>query len=296
MSKVLAEQVYDSNLAVVDPVPESALVVHGEYSIHPMSTCSEDEVALVFVKVCQRNNPVLQGRPFKDLELLGRAMYRASAKLGMGQVTKHDGKVVGLGCCWDLAEGGVWAAAGMDMPASLAAHAACGKACFDALPKTDKKILFVAFYGMIPPHSPHCFGIMAMSHFAMGKAYGYDKAFQFTLIPSLKGKGVFTDTKSNEDSMNWKMSFADVASDDAEVIDELKELEGVINCQLTSLDYNLSDEYVTMAAATVRMKTKEEMRGPMDILTANHLKYLQSYDFQWSQYVAPGNKQLTSRL
>lgn len=296
MSKQLAQQVYDSSLAVVDPVPESALVVHGEYSIHPMSTCTEDEVAVVFVKVCQRNNPVLQGRPFKDLEMLGRAMYRAASKLGLGQVTKHDGKVVGVGFCWDLAEGGVWAASGMEMPASLAAHGACGAACFDALPQRGKKTLFVAFYGMVPPHSPHCFGIMAMSHFAMGKAYGFDDAFQFTLIPSLKGKGVFTDDKSNEDSLNWKMAFADVTSDNTEVTDELKELEGCINLQLTSLDYNLSDEYVTMAAATVRMKTKEEMRGPMDILTANHLKYLQSYDFQWSQYVAPGNKQLTSRL
>jgi hypothetical protein len=208
----------------------------------------------------------------------------------MGQVTKHDGKVVGLGCCWDLAEGGVWAAAGMDMPASLAAHGAIGKACFDALPKTDNKILFVAFYGMIPPHSPHCFGIMAMSHFAMGKAYGYDKAFQFTLIPSLKGKGVFTDDKFTEDSMNWKMSFADVSSDNAQVLDELKDLEGAINLQVTSLDYNLSDEYVYMAALTVRMKKMEEMRVPFEILTDSHLKYLKSYG------ISTGNQQLTSRL
>jgi len=299
MSKVLAEQVYDSNFAVVDPVPESALIVYGEYSIHPMSTCSEDEVALLFTKVCQRNNPVLQGRPFKDLELLGRAMYRKSSKLGMGQVTKHDGKAVGLGCAWDITEGGVWAGTGLEMPASLATHAACGKACFDAHQqkvRSGRQTLFVAFYGMLPGHSSHCFGIMAMSHFAMGKAFGYDDAFQFTLIPSLKGKGVFTDDKSDDNSQNWKIGLSQVPSDNAAVLDELKELEGNINCQLTSLDYNLSDEYMTMAAATVRMKTKEEMRGPMEILTANHLKFLQSYDFQWTQYVAPGSKQLTSRL
>lgn len=295
MAKLVAEQVYDSKLAVVDPTPESALLQHGEYTVHPMSTCSEEEVAVLFTKVCQRNNPVLQGRPFKDLELLGRAMYRKTAKMGMGQVTKHDGKAVGLGCCWDFAEGGVWADSGLEMPASLASHAACGKACFDAVPKRGKKTLFVAFYGMLPPHSSHCFGIMAMSHFAMAKAYGYDEAFQFTLIPSLKGKGVFTDDSFTEDSMNWKMSFGDVPSDKTEVLDELKQLEGAINLQVTSLDYNLSDKYVTMAAATVRMKKMEEMKVPMDILTANHLKYLQSYDFQWSQYVAPGNK-LTSRL
>jgi len=296
MSKAVAEQVYDSVAPVVDAVAESVLLNHGEYTVHPMSTCSEDEVAGLFAKVCQRSNPVLQGRPFKDLELLGRAMYRKSAKLGMGQVTKHEGKSVGLGCCWDFAEGGVWANSGLEMPASLAAHGACGKACFDAVPKRGKKTLFVAFYGMAPPHSSHCFGIMAMSHFAMGKAYGFDEAFQFTLIPSLKGKGVFTDDKFTEDSMNWKMSFTDVTSDKEQVLEELKGLEGAISLQVTSLDYNLSDEYVTMAAMTVRMKKKEEMRAPMDILTASHLKYLQSYDFQWSQYVSPGNNQLTSRL
>jgi len=300
MSKAVAEQVYDSIAPAVDGVAESVVLNYGEYTIHPMSTCSEDEVAVLFARVCQRSNPVLQGRPFKDLELLGRAMYRKSAKLGMGQVTKHEGKSVGLGCCWDYAEGGVWANSGFEMPASLAAHGACGKACFDAvdaMPKRGKKTLFVAFYGMAPPHSPHCFGIMAMSHFAMGKAYGFDEAFQFTLIPSLKGKGVFTDDKFTEDSMNWKLSFTDVSSENTQVLDELKDLEGAISLQVTSLDYNLSDEYVTMAALTVRMKKgKEEMRAPMDILTANHLKYLQSYDFQWSQYVSPGNNQLTSRL
>merc|ERR1711865_414174 len=46
---------------------------------------------------------------------------------------KHEGKSVGLGCCWDYAEGGVWANSGFEMPASLAAHGACGKACFDAV-------------------------------------------------------------------------------------------------------------------------------------------------------------------
>ena len=131
---------------------------------------------------------------------------------------------------------------------------------------------------------------MAMSHFAMGKAYGFDEAFQFTLIPSLKGKGVFTDDKFTEESKNWKMSFTDVSSDNAQVLEELKDLEGAISLQVTSLDYNLSDEYVYMAALTVRMKKMEEMRVPFESLTDNHLKYLKSYD------ISAGNQQLTSRL
>jgi len=293
---MLADQVYDSRLAVVDPTPQSVLITHGEYTIHPMQTCSEKDVALLFTKVCQRGNPVLQGRPFKDLELLGKAMYRKSAKLGMGQVAKHNGKAVGLGCCWDVAEGGVWADSGMEMPTSLAAHAACGKACFDALPKRDRKTLFAAFYGILPPHSAHCFGIMAMSHFTMGQAMGFEDSFQFTLLPTLKGRGVFSDDKSNDDSLNWALKFTDVASENAEVLEELKELGGSINLQLTRLAYNLSDEYMKLAAATVRMKTADELRRPVEVTAANHLKWLQSFDFEWSQYVAPGNAQITSRL
>jgi hypothetical protein len=292
---MLSDQVYDSKLAVVDPTPQSALITHGEYTIHPMSTCSEEEVALLFTKVCQRGNPVLQGRPFKDLELLGKAMFRKSAKLGMSQVAKHNGKAIGLGCCWDVADGGVWADSGLEMPVSLSAHAACGKACFDALPKRGRKTLFVAFYGILPPHSAHCFGIMAMSHFAMGQAMGFEDSFQFTLLPTLKGRGVFADERKNDDTHNWAMKFTDVASDKAEVLEELKELGGSINLQLTRTSYNLGEEYMKMGAVTVRMKP-DELRRAMDVTAAAHLKFLRSFDFEWSQYVAPGNAQTTSRL
>merc|ERR1712107_893384 len=97
----------------------------------------------------------------------------------------------------------------------------------------------------------------AMSHFKMAKALGFDDSFQFTLLQALKGKGVFSDDKQTEDSLNWSMRFTDVASDKAEVLDELKDLGGSINLQVTNLDYNLSDEYMVMAAATSRIKTKE---------------------------------------
>jgi len=295
---MLADQVYDSKLAVVDPTPTSALFTYGEYAIHPMTTVSEEEVAVLFTKICQRGNPVLQGRPFKDLELLGKAMYRKCAKMGMGQVSKHDGKVIGLGFAWDLAEGGCWEGTGLTMPASMAAHAACGKACYDAIHQRgrNRKTLFVAFYGILPPHSPHTFGMMAMSHFAMGQAMGYEDAFQFTLLPTLKGKGVFADDKSNDDSLNFAMKFSDVPSDRADVIEELKDLDGSINLQLTATKYNMSEEYMKMACATTRIKEPAVLRHAMETVCANHLKFLRSFDFEWSQYVAPGNAQTTSRL
>lgn len=289
-------QINESNVVTYELTPSTTLITHGEYTIHPMQFCSEKDVAKLFTKVCQRGNPVLQGRPFKDLELLGMAMYRKSTNLGMGQVAMHKGKLVALGCCWDVADGGVWANSGLDMPSSLAAHAACGQACFNALPQRDRKTLFCAFYGVLPPHSAHCFGIMACSHFAMAEQMGFEDSFQFTLLPTLKGRGVFSDSKSNDDSLNWAMKFCDVPSAKADVLDELKELGGSINLQLTRLSYNLGDEYMSLAAATVRMKTADELRGPVQVTASNHMKWLQSFDFSWSKYMAQGNELITSRL
>merc|ERR1712224_1109479 len=123
---------------------------------------------------------------------------------------------------------------------------------------------------------------MAVSQMALAEAAGFDDSFQFTLLPSLNGKGVFSDDKSNDDSLNWAMKFTDVASDKAEVIQELKELDGSINLQLTALSYNLSDEYMKLAAATVRMKTGDELRRPVDVTTTNHLKWLQTRNSQAS--------------
>jgi hypothetical protein len=298
---MLANQVYaSSDVAAIDVAPPTTLITHGEYTIHPMQFAPEKDVARLFTKVCQRGNPVLQGRPFADLERLGMAMYRKSTKLGMGQVAMHDGKLVALGCCWDAAEGGVWTDTGLEMPPSLAAHAACGKACFDAwdaVPEAgNSKTLFCAFYGVLPPHSAHCFGIMATSHFKMSEQMGFEYSFQFTLLPTLKGRGVFSDSKSNTDSRNWAMKFSDVASERKDVLEELSDLGGSINLQLTRIAYNLSDEYMTLAAATVRMKTADELRRPQEITAANHMKWLQSFDFAWSTYMAQGNGQITSRL
>lgn len=295
---MLANQVYDSKFEVADPVPPSVLVVHGEYTVHPMQTCSEEEVAVLFTKVSQRNNPVLQGRPFEDLKLLGRAMYRKSCKLGMGQVAKHNGKVVGLGCAWDAADGGVWANSGLEMPDSLRVHSACGKACFDALPKRDGKVLFGAFVGILPKYSAHCFSIIVCSTFAVGRKMGFEYTFQFTLLPNLqKRAGIFTDIGAPADeSLNWAVKFTDIVSERAEVLEELQELGGVINCNLNRYSYNESDEYMQLAATMVRMETGDELRRLVDVAADNHFKWLQSFAFEWSHCLAFGNPRLTSKL
>lgn len=305
---MLGSQIYESKREIVDPVleklileeflPQSALLVHGEYTVHPMQTCSEEDVAELFAQVSQRGNPVLQGRPFEDVKLLGRAMYRKSAKLGMGQVAKRNGKAVGLGCCWDAAEGGVWANSGLEMPASLAVHAAAGKACFDAMPKRNGKILFSAFYGMLPKHSAHCFSIMGVSQIAISQAMGFEYSFSFTLLPTLQGrKSIFSDVgASRDDSLNWAMTFADVASDRPDVLAELQKMDGAINLQLIRSSYNLSDEYMQLSATQVRMETGDELRRLVEVTVANHLKWLRSSGVEQSQNVPVGNTRIISRL
>merc|ERR1712216_981879 len=110
---ISAERTRDSRLPLHINAPSPgavpALATFGAYTIYPMEFCTEDQIARLFSKVCQRGNPVLQGRPIRDLEQLGRAMYRKSMKLSTGNVALYQGEPVALGCSWDMADGGVWA-------------------------------------------------------------------------------------------------------------------------------------------------------------------------------------------
>jgi len=275
---MLSEQIADSRLPaqLTAPMAEIPLATFGEYTMHPMEFCTEDQIAKLFTRVCQRGNPVLAGRPFADLELLGRAMYRKSNILRLGQVAVHKGQPVALSCCWDAAEGGVWAGSGLEMPASLAAHAACGKECFAQLPKRGKKTFFAAFYGVDIPHNGQLFGYLGMSSFVMANALGFEDTFQYTLLPTLTGRGLFTEQDKDEaDTINWPTRFADVPTADPAVSAELTELGGNINLSLTRLGYALEPEYMKMAAATVRMQTGDELLRPSQLMGMNHLKWLQ---------------------
>merc|ERR1712048_861105 len=94
-----------------NPCGIPALLTIGDYTIYPLEYCSEDEAAELFRKMAARGNPgnpVLQGRPAADLKLLGRAMYRKSNLLKLGQVAVHKGEPVAMYVSWDVATGGVW--------------------------------------------------------------------------------------------------------------------------------------------------------------------------------------------
>jgi len=293
MASMASEQIRDSRLPLHVSTPSSdipPLATFGEYTMYPMEFCTEEQVAKLFSKVCQRGNPVLQGRPVADLQLLGRAMYRKSSILRLGQVAMHNGEPVALGCTWDMAEGGVWKGSGLEMPASCAAHAACGKACFDAFAEKDtgKKTLFAGFYGCLPPHNVKLFGYLGMGAFVMGAALGFEDTFQFTLLPTLTGRGLFTEQdKDPNDTINWAMKFSEVTAASPAATAELKELDGNINLSLTRLGYALAPEYMKMAAATVRMKTADELFQPSQLIALKHV--------QWLQQTQSGNI-ITSRL
>jgi len=257
-----------------------ALATIGEYTVYPLEYCTEDQAADLFVKICQRGNPVLKGRPEADLILLGRAMYRKGSKLRIGQVVVHEGAPISLGFSWDAAEGGAWKDSGLEMPASLAAHAACGKAAFDSL-KSRGKTLFIGFYGVLPPHNGQLFGYLAVAAFMMGHALGFEDGYQYTLLPTLNKRvgSVFEKFGSDEQNMNWHFDFADIAADaDEAAASELRATESVVTCSLTNLEFALGEEseWMTRAAATVRMSSGDEIRGPSQEMATNHVDWLKS--------------------
>lgn len=214
----------------------------------------------------------------EDLVLLGRAMYRKANLLRLGQVGVHKGEVICLGFSWDVAAGGVWKDSGLEMPASLAAHAACGKAAFDSLPARSGKTFFDGFFGVLPPHDTVLFGYMCVSGFMMAHALGFQDGFQFTLLPTLdKRGGVFGKFGDDGENMNWHLPFAEIASGaDKAVSDELREIGGNVNLSLTSLNYVMGDEYMARAAAVVRLDSPEKIRRPAQLMATNQLKWLQS--------------------
>jgi len=290
-----------SESAVVSRLPSTisqneipAIGTFGDYTAYPMEVISEDQAAQLFSKICQRGNPVLQGRPAADLLVLGRAMYRKAMLMRLGQVFLHtaSGDPVALGFSWDVAEGGVWKDSGLEMPASLAAHAACGKAAFDSLQpeKRSDKNFFGGFFGVLPPHDGVLFGILAVCSFMMAHELGFQDGFQFTLLPTLnKRGGVFGKFGENDDNLNWHVPFAEIAAEKA-VSEELAELAGTVNVSLTNLDYAIDgEEWMARCAATVRLQTTEEMRRPPALMCTNHLQWLRQRQTQ-------STSMITSRL
>jgi len=253
-----------------------ALVTLGEYVVYPLQYCSEDEAAELFTQMAARGkpgNPVLRGRPKEDLKLLGRAMYRKSNILGLGNVAFHNGKAVAIGCNWDVADGGVWEGSGLEMPASLAAHAALGKAVFGSLEKHGKRTWHCGFYGVAPGHSPQLFSYLGTAGAMMAHALGFEDMITYTLLSALQGREGMYSRESNANEKHTKIRFADVEAPPA-VSAELKEMDGIVHYQLVDMSFAIGDDYLTSAAKMVRIKSLDELRRPSQEMARKQVAWI----------------------
>jgi len=262
-----AQQTFDVSAFISDP--SARVGSYGEYEIYPLQYCSEDAVALLFAKTCQRRNPLLQGRPQEDLVLLGRAIYRKTLPLGISQVAMYRGEPVGLNTIWDAAEGGAWKGSGLEMPASMSAHAEVAKASFARLADADAEdnndssmpTVFAAFGGVMPPHDGKLFGKMGITGIMLAKELGYTRSFQYTVLSSLIGRTQNGDAfkRSKVQRTLKPVQFAEIESGSDATRADLKELNGVCRMSVTHTSFMTSNTYMQLTAMSVKADTVEEI-------------------------------------
>lgn len=219
----------------------------GPYEFHPLRVCSEDAIAALFAKICNRGNPLLQGKPRADLLLLGAAMYRKSVLYAQPLVCLMDGEPVALSFGWDCADGGVWQGAA-GPPASLLAHSAVGSACFGSwpaplrMPERRGEIWFGAFAGVSVPHPGILMAVMALIAFPVVIKLGFQRQFGYVVHPKLldyqrlmRENGSHK-TPSPEMHSSWEINFSEIEVDDQDVKAELSSLKpGYTTCSISDL-------------------------------------------------------------
>lgn len=240
--------------------------------MHSLEVCSEEQIADLFAKVCQRGNPLLEGRPHADLVLFGRALYRKSVVFGMSQVVLLHGEPVALNTNWDASAGGAWVGSGLTMPASLACHGAVGKACFDSLPKREDAVIFTAFGGVLPGHPSKFFGLLALASWMMAKESGFGWSFQYSVLPKLLGRSKDQQIlQQSEVQHMWDVHFANITASDKSVQAELAEIGGVSKSSLSHLSFLTNSAYTKVVASTLRANL-EEVTVPAQEIATNQLK------------------------
>lgn len=255
--------------------PVTPIAHFGEYAIHTLDFCSEDVVSDVFAKTCARGNPLLQGRPYADLVTLGRAIYRKSLPLGFSQVAMHKGKCIALNTSWDVAEGGAWKDSGLTMPASVAAHAACAKACFETLDQdAEGPIIFAAFCGVLPGHSGQLFGVLGVSTLIMARDMGYKRSFLYTVLPVIIGRSAGDERlkRTEEHKISW-LKFEDMPSDNEAVVQELKDLGGTSQITNVCTTWSAGSEYIGALAPVVKLD-EETLTAKTHEIAYSHLARL----------------------
>jgi hypothetical protein len=202
-------------------------------------------------------------------------MYRKSKNLGLGSVAFHNGTgtAAAMSCNWALADGGVWEGSGLEMPASLAAHAATGKAAFESLEKSGKNTWSATFCGVAPGHSAQLYSYFGIAGAMMAHALGFEDVFVYSLLSTLNSRKSIYTRESGVHEKHWMIRFADMDASPA-VSAELKELDGTAKLGLIDLAYSLGDDYLGDAAKMVGIKDADELRRHSQEIARKQLAWI----------------------
>lgn len=224
----------------------TAIHTVGDYSLYPLHICSEEAIAGLFAKICQRGNPILQGKPPEDLKRLGSAFYRKSVGSPCAMVFLKGGtEPVALFFGWDAIYGPAWEGTA-GPPEALFSHAAIGDAAWapvlplqSALPG---KMLFMAFSGVALPHPGSLLLVMEIVSMLASWGAGYDKCFGYAVHPKTIEQ---TESLAPEPGFRqvWRIKYSDIEVADPAVREELASAAlspGFALCSATDLKWCVS--------------------------------------------------------
>jgi len=215
----------------------------GPYALYPLHVCSAEAVAKLFVKICARGNPILQGKPAADLYRLGIAFYNKSVGSAISTVFLKDDEPVALMFGWDTFDGGVWKGTS-GPPESLVCHAAIGTAIFASKPPTavPGQDMFMAFTGVALPHPGqillHAMQIMAVFS---ASAAGFTNTFGYAVHTKTieQAQSIPDDPQTR---FNWRISYCDIEVADQALHSEMCGIHpGTAECSVTSLAFSLDN-------------------------------------------------------
>jgi len=198
-------------------------------------------VAEVFVEICQRGNPVLQGRPHHDLLVLGGALYRKAVDTPFAVAFTPEGgsEPIGLYMGWDMADGGAWD--GISVPDSLRCHAAIGSALCANMPNPNPplgRIFYGAFGGVCKGHPNTLFVASTLFGITVAIGLGFAETFGYTLHPTLlaqKAQQRAASPQASPGVTEWTLRFTDIDAP-ADVRSELSQLSpGIADANINDL-------------------------------------------------------------
>jgi len=249
------------------------LYTTGPYALYPLHVCSAEAIAKLFVKICARGNPILQGKPAADLYRLGLAFYKKSAGSVMSTVFLKGVEPVGLLFGWDIFYGGVWKDTS-GPPDSLACHSAIGAAIFASKPVTTLpgQDMFMAFMGVALPHPgailSHAMQIMAIFSAA---AAGYANTFAYAVhAKTIEQSQSVVDEPGVRNT--WRISYSDIEVTDQTVREEMCSIyPGIAECSVTSIAFSV--ENIRQDPRKHVQEMAEACRPIARILASSHMPF-----------------------